>query len=125
MSPTGTFDWAQHSEEYTYQFGAVPASGPTSGVHLAGFCEYPTSLGSNELCKEVGWNQDSIYLADVSPGGAVGWSSAPIQGPTDMALDIDGVPYLLGLYSFSVTIGGTTLTASGPDDIFVWKVPKP
>jgi len=127
ISPGGTFDWAIHSGGYSTLFGAVLAAGPGGGVILAGYCSFPTKLGPTAICPNVPWKQDSIYLAEVSPAGAVLWSSAPTAGlrPTDMALDADGAPHLLGLFAGSVTLAGATLTASGADDVFVWKVPAP
>ena len=61
----------------------------------------------------------------LTPAGAASWATSLNVGlqAVDLAVAPGGSPHLLGTFSGAITLGGTTLTAKGNEDIFVWKVP--
>src|SRR6476661_1187 len=67
-----------------------------------------------------------LFMYKVSPAGAVLQASqvsnnAPAVA-NDLALDAAGNAYLTGTFSGSVTMGSTTLSSAGGDDIFLCKL---
>ena len=105
-------DYAQHM--------AVDSSGNS---FITGFFSGAADFGSYKLTSA---GSNDIFVAKVSPAGAVLWAvsagGTSSDTGTGIAVDAKGNSYITGGFTGTAKFGGVTLTTLGTNDIFVAKL---
>jgi hypothetical protein len=92
--------------------------------YVAGEVEQDCDFGGGVILSSAGGND--IFLAKYSPGGKLMWAKRWGDTGQDKALACVTTPsgdsYISGYYTASISIGSTTLNASGGRDLFLAKI---
>jgi hypothetical protein len=119
---SGTVQWATSIGGTSADLGIDIATDSLGNVYLVGYYSGTATFGSTTL---TGAGSYDVFVAKYDTSGTVQWATS--IGGTDseigngIATDSNGNVYVTGNYRSSITIGSTTLTNSGFDDVFVAK----
>jgi len=90
-------------------------------IYVAGYFSGTASFGSTTLTAPGGGSAG--FVARLDPDGKPRWAVALGEGMANhVALDGKGGVYVTGLFRGTASLGSTTLTASGEEDVFVVKL---
>ncbi|WP_192823092.1 SBBP repeat-containing protein [Rufibacter sp. LB8] len=95
---------------------AIDAAGNT---YVTGSFDGSTTFGTTTLTNVSGANNS--FLVKYNTAGNVLWARRIGAGVYDVAVDGAGNPHITGGFQGSLTLGTTTLTSSGGEDIFIAK----
>jgi len=127
LDPDGHPVWAQSFGSPAYDQGlgialgiAVDASGSS---YTTGFFQGTMTVGNTTLPSA---GSGGIFMIKLDPDGHPVWAQS--FGSTDddqglgIAVDASGSSYTTGFFQGTMTVGNTTLTSAGSDDIFMIKL---
>lgn len=123
-STSNSFSWATGAGGLLVDYGKGITVDGQGKAYLTGKVNRPTTIGTSTL----GGSGDAVLAAEVSASGSLGWAKAAggdhfIDKGTAIAADNKGHLYVVGeVGPNAVDIDGTTLSAKGGWDIFVWKI---
>jgi len=120
---SGTVQWATSIGGTSADLGIDIATDSNGNVYVTGhYSSYSITIGSTTLTRVGSYD---AFVAKYDTSGTVQWATRIGGTDTDnghgIATDSDGNVYVTGNYRGSITIGSTTLTNSGSDDVFVAK----
>jgi hypothetical protein len=123
LDPGGAFRWATPAggpSGFLAQGLAVDSSG---GAYVTGFFQGGAKFGSQTF---VSKGQNDVFVARFSPVGSR-VSAVTAGGPDDdrafgIAVDASGYSYVTGWFEGTGDYGQSTISSSGFDDCFVWKL---
>jgi hypothetical protein len=97
-----------------------------AGAVVTGYFAQQASFGPTQLSSNGDWD---IFVSRLTEQGGWDWAlSAGGPGherPATVVIGPGRTAYLTGEFSKSASLGGTTITAKGGPDVFVWKTSLP
>ncbi len=125
ISPTGSWGCAVRAGGSSWDAGRGIALGNSGNVYVTGGFEGTATFGSSTSLTSSG--QSDIFIAKLS--SSCTWQSAFKEGGSggdggnDITLDSSNKIYVTGYFGSTVNFGNSvSLTSSGVEDIFVWKL---
>jgi hypothetical protein len=121
LDPNGNQVWSKSFGDgtNTVSVGSLALAG-TSGVVLAGTYDTSIAFGGPALTPAgTATAGDFVVALDAAAGGYQWSQNLPSTGSLYAAVDANQNVVLAGSYSGTVSVGGSTLTSVGSDDIFV------
>ena len=119
---SGAVLWAKKAGGTNSEAGRSIAVDGSGNAYVAGGFEDTASFGGTTLTSS---GQIDIFVAKYDASGNVLWAKkaggTSFDNGVDIALDGNGNTYVTGSFRGTASFGGTTLTSSGIDDIFVAK----
>ncbi|MEP7264975.1 MAG: T9SS type A sorting domain-containing protein, partial [Bacteroidota bacterium] len=111
------------------RFGGTGSDVPTgmdidqnNNIYITGQISGTVQMGSNTLISNGAWD---IFLAKCNPSGNVLWTRSyggiADDGSTNIVVGADKSIYIAGVFHNTVTIGTSTLTSAGDNDVFIAK----
>jgi hypothetical protein len=122
LAPDGTHLWSHRFGDGSPQFVKSIAVDGAGNVLLAGQFKGTIDFGGGPLLSK----DYDVFVAKFDASGTYAWSSRfgdiDDQGAADVAVDPSGNVILVGAFSGSINLGGSTFTSAGSSDIFVAKL---
>lgn len=120
IDPSGTWLWARAAGGSGYD-QARHVAVDAGGAYIAGAYSGGALFGTYGLNSGLGGS--GSFLARLDASGTWLWAH-PLNGSglSDLSTDAAGNAYLGGLFSGSITLGGTTLSSNGSSDAFLAKI---
>jgi len=125
--PSGNIIWAKSAGGMKEDFGNAVSVDATGNAYVVGnFQSDSIIFGTTTLMNNDVLNSTSDgFVVKYDPSGNVIWSTLAgglyDDTPKSISTDALGNSYVAGVFSNSITIGATTLTSTGFDDLFVAK----
>jgi hypothetical protein len=123
LTPSGDHIWSHTYGVSGYSQAYAASMDSTGGVIVAGLFSSSLVVGNTTL--SAAGDQDA-FVFKVSGAGTPGWAKsygdASFQSATGLASDHNGHLYVVGNNSGVMSVGGVSLTASGPLNPFVAKL---
>ncbi len=122
---TGTVLWAKNTGGSGNDYGVSVATEAAGDVYVTGSFASPTLVFGTTTLTIAG--SDDIFLVKYDATGQVLWAKSAGGSGSDqgisVATDAAGDLYVTGaFYSPTIVFGGTTLTNSGSDDMYLAKI---
>jgi hypothetical protein len=120
---SGTFQWAKSISGSGFDVGFGIATGSAGNVYVTGLYEGGVTIGPSTSLTGVGGQDTFVVKYDTS--GTVQWATSISGGSniegSSISVDSRENVYVTGNYVGSFTIGSTTLTNAGNNDVFIVK----
>ena len=119
---SGTVQWARSIGGTSSDTGRSIATDSNGNVYVTGYYYGSVTIGSTTLNSLYSYD---AFVVKYDTSGTVQWAKSIGGTNSDygygIATDSSGNVYVIGKYSGSFTIGSTTLTSAGSNDVFVAK----
>ncbi len=120
FNKAGTLQWARTGTSGGWNGGRGIGSDPDGNAFVTGRVQQSTSF-DGEVVTSAGSNDP--FVAKYAPSGQILWvrsgSGAGDNWAHDVEADDDGNSYATGIFSGSISFGGTSLSAAGDQDGFL------
>ena len=97
-------------------------SDSSGDIFVAGGISGTVTFGSGSGTVTLNSSSGNGFVAEYTSAGALAWIDQVSASFTGLAVDGSGNIVTVGYFSGTTSFGGTTLTASGLSDGFVWKL---
>jgi len=126
LDSSGNWLWAKNAGGTDYDRGRSIAVDTSGNSYVTGYFKGTAAFGSTTLTNSGNFD---IFVAKLDSNGNWLWSKN-VGGTQNIfgysiAVDAIGNSYVTGYFYYSTTLGSTTLTSNGGNDIFVTKVHIP
>ena len=123
LDTNGNWQWATQAGGLSYDYSYSINLDDAGNSYITGSFWETATFGSHTLTSSYDRN---IFVAKLDAGGNWQWAIQAGGSGSDKAYslssDESGNSYILGRFQDTATFGSTSLTSSGPDDIFVAKL---
>jgi hypothetical protein len=123
LSPSGSWLWAVKAGGTANDVGKAVATDSQGNIYITGSFSGTANWGAIPLTSYGGID---IFTAKLDPAGSWLWAvkagGSGTEWGYDLAVDINGYPYITGYFNANAAFGSTILNCSGNYDIYAAKL---